>query len=249
MKRVFIIIPFLACLLCTSCIDILEEFFVNKDGSGRYVITYDLSSIMQPEFQNMLGGLAEMSGEETESEMNLNDLNNVELDSTISLLESATELTELSDQDKDLLSRSFMHTEFSGSSKIAKVTFEVNFNEAGEIKQFFELLEATDAGGGAEMGLPLNQFSTPVDVSIKKNLFKRFDGSKEELDIENDNSLAMMSMFFSEATYTSKYYFPKKVKKTTIDGAQIEGNVLTVENSFLDAMLSKVDISGEIKFK
>ena len=34
-----------------------------------------------------------------------------------------------------------------------------------------------------------------------------------------------------------------------MEGASIDGNVLSIENNFLDVMLSKADLSGEIKFK
>ena len=43
------------------------------------------------EFQSMLGGLAEMSGDESASELNFNDLTNVELDSTSSFEAMAAE--------------------------------------------------------------------------------------------------------------------------------------------------------------
>ena len=132
MKRVFILIPFFACLLCTSCIDILEEFFINKDGSGKYLVTYDLSAVLEPEFQNMLGGLSEMSGDESTSDINFNDLNSVELDSTSSMTEMGSTLN-VSEQEADLLSRSFMHMEISGSSKVFKIAMEVNFNDASRL--------------------------------------------------------------------------------------------------------------------
>ena len=95
--------------------------------------------------------------------------------------------------------------------------------------------------------LPLDMFSSPANISIKK-AHSSTDAMKE-VDSEVENSMAMMGMFFSEAVYTTKYYFPKKIKNSTLKGATIEGNVLTQKNSFLDVMLSKADISGEIKFK
>jgi hypothetical protein len=246
MKRVFILIPFFACLLCTSCIDILEEFFINKDGSGKYLVTYDLSAVLEPEFQNMLGGLSEMSGDESTSDINFNDLNSVELDSTSSMTEMGSTLN-VSEQEADLLSRSFMHMEISGSSKVFKIAMEVNFNDASEIEQFFTLFEKAQAEDG--QALPLSQFSTPTRISIKKNTLVRTSDAAEATDSEVENSMAMMGMFFAEAVYTSKYYFPKKIKKTTMEGASIDGNVLSIENNFLDVMLSKADLSGEIKFK
>ena len=246
MKRVFILIPFLACLLCTSCIDVLEEFFINKDGSGQYLITYDLSSVMEPEFQSMLGGMAEMSGDESTNELNFNDLTNVELDSTSSFEAMAAEF-DLNETQRNLLSRSFLHMEVSGASKIMKMGFEINFKDPKEIEQFFELL--TQIQPEESSMLPLDMFSAHTNISIKKNILTRSTDGVKEVDSEVESSMAMMGMFFSEAVYTTKYYFPKKIKNSTLKGATIEGNVLTQKNSFLDVMLSKADISGEIKFK
>ena len=64
-----------------------------------------------------------------------------------------------------------------------------------------------------------------------------------------EEAMGMMAMFFADANYTTKYYFPKEVKSSTIANGIIEGNLLTVKNNLIDIMTNKADISGEIKFK
>ena len=75
-----------------------------------------------------------MSGDEEAGDFNFNDLNNVEMDSTSSFEDMAADF-DLSDAERNLLSRSFVHSEISGSSKIMKIGFEVNFNNAEEITE------------------------------------------------------------------------------------------------------------------
>ena len=51
--QTFAVLILAACLM-TSCIDITEEIFLNKKGSGKYSLAMDLSSLMD------MGMLADM---------------------------------------------------------------------------------------------------------------------------------------------------------------------------------------------
>ncbi len=245
MKRVFILIPFLVCLLCSSCINVLEEIFINKDGSGRYQVTYDMSGILQPETLQMIQGLQEMSGEEGNVDINLGDMANIEMDSFFSF-DNEEMLAGLNQEQQAILKKGSMQMNVSGSSGVMEMNITIDFDDVKEIGTFFELMAQVQEDDAS--ALPLSELSSVPMLQITGKTLDRFDPqSTANSDIQS--SLGMMGMFFQDATYTTKYYFPKKIKSTTMEGAKVEGNMLTIENNLLDIMTQKASLEGEIKFK
>ncbi|NBW34518.1 MAG: hypothetical protein EBR30_05760 [Cytophagia bacterium] len=54
MKRLFYFLCIVSVFSLTSCITIIEEIFLNKDGSGKFLLTVDLSAVMG--MKEMLAG-------------------------------------------------------------------------------------------------------------------------------------------------------------------------------------------------
>ena len=249
MKRVLSILPIILCLLCTSCVDVLEEIFINKDGSGRFSTTIDMSKLMQPEFQSMMESFGALGGEDEAPNFNLSDLDGVEMDSLIAFADAPEEiLSQMSKEEQELLSNAFMRMEISGSSKVMKTTIEIEFDEVSDIEKIFNAMSKVDSGGEQGLG-NLSALTAPAIFTIKKKTLTRIKPADKGMDSEQEEAMGMMAMFFADANYTTKYYFPKEVKSSTIANGIIEGNLLTVKNNLIDIMTNKADISGEIKFK
>ena len=62
MKRLTLLVMLSFGLLFTGCIDIVEEVFINKDGSGKYLVTMDMSSLMGPEMKGMMQEMMQQEG-------------------------------------------------------------------------------------------------------------------------------------------------------------------------------------------
>ena len=80
---------------------------------------------------------------------------------------------------------------------------------------------------------------------LGKKSLKRLPTPKPD-ELMDGEEMDMAKMFLSTAEYKTIYHFPGRVKKTTIPGAQIDGNTVTVVTSLVEVMEGKADVAGEM---
>ncbi len=240
----------LACLFSmTSCIDIIEELSLQKGGQGKYVITMDMSSLMEEGMRDMLKGMA---GEEGAS---LNDIPS-EMDTTM-YFSNAPDSVRSQFEHPEILDKVSFRTQISEANELMRMTFSIDFDELKQIDYFLADIDKMqgDSGGlpggglGGGGGLFPTALSTKSLFSLAKRKLTRStapQGDDEKLEGEE---LAMMKMFFADASYTNIYHLPGKVKKTTMPNAQIDGKKLTIVTPLMDIMEGKAVLDGEICFK
>lgn len=238
---------FLALLLCTftltSCIETLEEIFVNKDGSGEYSLTVDMSGLFSnPMMKAMMEQAAEEEG----------------LDSTGMDL-GETDTLFMMGEGEDILSRTAMHMVMSDS--MGKFFFNMTFpfEDLSEIDEFSKALaeqaaeneEEGEEGAlaGSPMGGGMAAFTGSGGLSLNKRTLKRAPAPPVDKEASTDEDMEMMKMFMGEATYTTIYHLPGEVKSTTFEGATVDGKVVTVEHSLIDVMEGNAKVEGEVVFK
>lgn len=248
MKRFWTVLLGSSLLFLTSCFDIIEEIHLKRDGSGKYIVTTDLSGLMSDGF--MKQALEEAMKSEG-GDMNMNLMN---IDSSFTFA-SAPEAANLSAADQKVLEKVVVSMKGSEKEKELKMGMTVNFDSFEDMEKIAAVMKKVSKegeGGGLGNGLmgggQFADFSKMFSMK-KKKLFSR-SGTSQPLDgLIQDDMKDMMAMMLAGASYKTIYKMPGKVKKSTIPEAEIDGKTVTVEHPMLDVINQKVKIDGDIKFK
>ena len=236
-KNIFLLLA--ACsFLLTGCIETLEEIYLNKDGSGKYNVTFDMSEFFSnPMMKSMIEEAAKEEGGE-------GDLNLGETDTLIRFRDSGLM--------EGVMKNAEMRMTMSDSLGKFLISMNFPFENVSQIDEFFQRLSEEGAGaeamgGMGAMGSMLMPGGKFAFQKKKLTRLKSEQGGAGELLAGEDGEF--MKMFFSGGTHTTVYHLPGKVKKTTIEGAEVDGNTVTVERPLMDLMEGKVGLEGEIRFK
>lgn len=235
-KNIFLLL--VACsFFLTSCIETLEEIYLNKDGSGKYNITFDMSEFFSnPMMKGLIEEAAKEDGEEGGFELG-------EADTLIYFGEGGMA--------EGVMKDAVMRMQMSDSLGTFLISINFPFENVGQIDEFFQKLREEGAGADAgAMGGMSSLMMPGGKFAFKKKRLTRLqaeDGGENELFAGEDGEF--VKMFFSGGTHTTVYHLPGKVRKTTIEGAEVDGNTVTVERPLIDLMEGKVGMDGEIRFK
>jgi hypothetical protein len=247
MKKLSYLVVLVLMFTMTSCIDIIEEMSLNKDGSGKYVVIMDMSSLMADGMKEMLQGMAqEEDGENAFSDMPS------ELD-TIIYFSNAPDSVKAKFAHPEILKKTVLRTEISDSKELMRMTFSIDFDKVKEIDYFLADLDKMQGDGGSmpNMGSGLFPTGSP-DQNLfklaKRKLIRANPPKSDDLAME-DEEMQMLKMFFAEAKYTTIYHLPGKIKKTTIPNAVVEGKKLTLVTPLMDILEGKANMGGDISYK
>lgn len=259
MKKILFTLFLAATMTFTSCINILEEMFLNKDGSGRYAMTIDMSALMEASTREMLKSFAQEEG----AEMPADDAPPMETDTLIMLKDLPANMRgELSRP--DFYDKVSMKMVASESKEIMKMTFALDFDDADDIDYFLKNLDkffasandedsplgAMGGSSGGMLGSMLPSVGQDYRLfDIGKKILKRYKAPAPAENAEEDENMAMMKMFMAGAEYTTVYHFPGKVKSATNANAQVDGKTVTIKGDLLEMIEGKADMSTEVKFK
>ncbi len=245
-------IVFLACTF-TGCINIIEEIFLKKDGSGQYSITMDASAVMEG---GGLRGMMQSLGDQGENDQ-MPDLEGpIEMDTTMYFKDAPADFVK-DFSHPELLDKISIHQVISEEKEIMKTVFTLDFEKVSQIDQFLkdfsklsmENQEMAALGGmmnGIVGGKTLN--NEPMYNHAKKMITRAKLATPEQNGV-NDETMQMMKMMLADASYKLIYHLPGKVKRTSIPNARVEGKDVFLESSLLETMEGKADLSGWIKFK
>lgn len=242
MRKILVLLLLASTTLLSGCFDIVEEIFLNKDGSGKYHVTMDMSGLFSdPMMKGMVEeALKQQSGTTTMA---------MEKDSII-YFKDLKQAEELSTEEKKVLENILMRMTMSESKKQLLIRIEYNFNQVDDIKKMNEIFQKIGAdqqlGGGMLSGGMMS--GEAAAFSWKKGLLKRLPLNVDN-EVKNDENMEMVKMFLETATYKTIYHLPGKVKKTDIPKAKVEGETVTIENSLIDLLEGKAKLDGQIKFK
>jgi translation elongation factor P/translation initiation factor 5A len=243
MKKSLLLILALAPLLLSSCFDILEEIYLEKNGKGQYLYTIDMSALMDESMKELLQG----AGEEGEE----NSLEGVEIDSVVYFKDSDPEMLQAMDK-PEIFERAFMKIQMSDEQDKMVMQFGLDFENVGEIAYFLQNIDKLmgDSMEGNPMGgglLPsFNEAGMFMQKGKKLTRLASLSLGGEEI---SEDDMGMLSMFMESAIFRTVYHLPGKVKKTNIPNAVIDGNTLMIESSMLDLMKGEAEQKGWVKFK
>lgn len=246
MKRFWTLLLGSSLLFLTSCFDIIEEVHLKRDGSGKYIVTTDMSGLMSDGF------MKQALEEAVKSESGDMNMNLMDMDSSFTFA-NAPEAANLSAADQKILEKVVITMKGSEKEEVLKMGMTVNFDSFAEMEKIAEVMKKVSKdgegpGAGLMGGGQFSDFSKMFSMK-KKKLFSR-SGTSQPLDgLIQDDMKEMMSMMLAGASYKTIYKMPGKVKKSTIPDAEIDGKTVTVEHPMLDVINQKVKIDGDIKFK
>lgn len=244
MKK-WIIFPLIALVSfgLTGCFDVIEEIHLNKNGSGKYNVTMDMSSLMSDGF--MKGMLKEqLKGEMEESEEDVP----MEKDTLIYLKDSPGFGSATADEQK-LIEKVVMHMTMSESKEKMLINIAFPFDKVADIESMTKAMQKMDTNN--QLGGMMGGNMMPGGESkfiMKKGMLTRTPAPKMEKS-EDEEGMEMMKMFLGSASFKTIYHLPGKVKKVTIPNAEVDGSMVTISNSLLDLIEGKAKIDGDIKFK
>lgn len=244
MKKISLALLLVGITFClTSCFDVVEDVFLNRDGTGKYAITMDMSSLFSDPFMK---GMIKESMKEQEG---LEDMS-MEKD-TVIYLKDDPKIADLSPEDRKIAEKVVMRMTMSESKEKMVVVFEFPFDKVADISALTRVFQNMDTGKDISGFMGGNSLIPGGEAlfDFSKNKLTRKPAPKPEATAEEDENMAMMKMFLGTANYKTIYHLPGKVKKATIANAEVDKNTVTVTNSLLDLIEGKAKIEGEIKFK
>ncbi len=257
MKKIgFVLLLAVVMTSFNSCINLTEVITFKKNGSGSYSLSYDMGSMISMlkdmDLGKMLGGEGGEDAPDITSELPKM------VDTTVyaaNMMKATGEREEM--EKKEVWEKVKVHTLVNQDKGIMNMTISFDFKEASDITYFqSNMRELTDSGDGmGGMTGMLGGMSNSSDFLFKKRTFKRTApknaAAKPELNDEMAQQMQMMKMMLSDATHTTIYNFPKKVKSTTIKGGVVskDKKTLTIETGLLDLMDNANALDGEVKLK
>jgi hypothetical protein len=242
MRKFVVLLLGTSMLFLTSCFDIIEEVYLNKDGSGKYITTIDASGLFSNPF--MKSALEEAAKEEGGEDTEL------EQDSIIYYKDMAGYADLTADEQakvKDLNMRITMSESKEEFIIVNKIPFN-SLTELEEISTILGKIQSEDDGGGLFSGANPFGSTTPQFKQGKRELIRLPDAPSDDEDMD-DETMDMARMFLADAKMTTIYHLPGKIKKCDIPNAVIDGKMVKVENSLLEMMDEKVSQAGSIKYK
>ena len=250
MKRIILLLFSLSML--TSC-NFTEEITFNEDGSGEFIMSYDMSEVMKTLNEEMGGG-QDKEGKEK-----------VKLDSVVyfkdMLIEKADSIATLPiEEQKQLkaLETVVMKMRMDEANGVFDFGFGSSFTSLDELPNVLEKIEQAkqlnskdnaqyskmDESAVAKASENMFEY---VDFSYDGKTFSRTlkkDYKQSAEDIEAlDKEIAEMGEakdMFGAMSYTLIYHFPKAVKSVTNKNAMVseDGKTVTLKMNFIDMIKS-----------
>lgn len=225
--RLFVLLLVSCLLLLTpGCLDLEEELFLNRDGSGTYVNTIDLAR---------LGEMISMMAPDTIREQIYQHPERF-LDSFLHAQGIAAALSSLSSA----------YTELEGIDQVSislqngSIRIRYDFDDIDALNQALSL---TVIPG---IDLPASSFEFQKGALIRQT-YKR-DVQTED---HQQDQIEMSQMMMGDATYRLRYHFPGRIKSRRIKGGFTSegGRTIEYEYTVLDLIQDASILENTLQFR
>ncbi|MCB0636135.1 MAG: hypothetical protein KDC54_05935 [Lewinella sp.] len=241
MKRwIFGLVAILA-LSMTSCLEMMEEITLNRDGSGIYELKFDMSALFSDPF--MAGMMAEAMQEEGADE--------IEIDSMINMASNLS--SDATARERELANRIEARLQMSQSKELGLMSIKFPFEKVSEINEFQQVFSKMNEGDGGGMsglmggGMTPNSSVFSLDGRTLTRSIPDMDVDLE--DVLDDETMAMMKMMFADASWSTTYHLPGRVRNCDIEGAEVDGKTVVVSLPFLELIEEQPNMGGSITFR
>ncbi len=244
MNKITILLLSAMSFFLTSCLDVVEEMYLNRDGSGKYTVTIDMSQLFADDFMKSMI----KSSLEQDTTLNIGGGDGMpEMDTVIYFKDLPAEQKGADPAFWDKVSSNIVMSEKQGKFL---TSIQLNFGKLEDIAYLYENMGALGESNAQLGGLAGEGGVLPTGVvySVVKNVLTR-KSAAVQAPADAGEEMEMMKMFLGSATHRIVYHMPGAVKKVTVPGAKVEGKMVTVEASLIDVMEGKAKLDGGIKFK
>ncbi len=274
LKNILLVfLAFISLTMFTGCIDIVEEIFLKKDGSGKYTMRMDMSGML--DMIAMMGAMEQGEGEEGEEENPMAAMGAMgeEMDTTVYLRDAAPEMKKQFADNPGFLDKVNIRTLMSKEDGKFYMDFNLGFKNMDDIEYFYNNFDKVMASmgddeegaggmggmlggmGGGSSDLLGSGTQRPYDYNRKKCTLVRHNTQEEDAasmeEDMNEEDKQMMEMMFGNATYRTIYHLPGKVKNMSNSEATLSSDrkTVTIEGNFMDYIDGKLRLDNTIKFK
>lgn len=230
-----------------------EEIVINTDGTGKYNLDMDGSSLMAMMPKDSLGGKNEKAVDSTfsfkelfaQKKDSISKLSKEEQES-IKKLENFNMRMQMNYETKKFLFS--MNTAFKSVGELQNIMTDLNkLNKMGKSK-------ANDPFGGAgAMGMPtLGAANYKMNYLYDgKKFIRKAVVDKEVLKKQDSDSLDQYKMIFDASKYVIKYHFPKPIKTISNPSALFseDRKTVTIEYTFNEYMKEPEKLNFEVHFQ
>jgi len=244
--KLFVLLVF----TCTfvGCIDFKEKIDLNKDGSGAYEFTMDLSGMF-----GAMGGMKDMFGD---SEGDGEEAKTPKPEKQPEYNDSTYFFKDMADSIKSKWKHPEVMNKVKGRIFVDEAnqkgfnTFSFEFDDIVDIHKFWSDLDSKQlsAGGRGMGGMMGNDKQL---FYFKKGKLSRLKDTPMETGAgEKEEDMEFLKMFLGEAQYTIEYNLPSKAKKVANDKVEYSNKKRTVTQSMklVDIINGEADMSNTIKF-
>ncbi len=231
-------------IIFTGCFDILEDLSINKDGSGKYSITFDMDGIINDPF------MKEMLLESIKNEANIemDKAEKIVIDSTV-YMKDDPQFAKFKDN-KAMWETARMHMVVNEETGKMFVKFGFDFEKVGDIDAFFKNINSNSESQNMFAGF--DQIVSGSNFVFKKKRLTRLPAVKGDNSLKDnfkEDDMAMLKMFMTDSKLKTSYSFPGKVKKSSIPNSVINNNEVSIAIPLLDLLDGNAKMDGQISFK
>jgi len=222
MKRFISFFILMCCIVLLGCFETTQEVTINKDGSGTYTNTTDLS--------NMIGLLKQMGGDEASKLQNT--------DTTISLAGVADSIAGLTAEQKRIVNKGVMKLTMNAQDEKLIVKLNFPFEKLSDVQSLKEILPKLSVSalkklpGGDQMpagaadadSSKIKTFDNFFDETISKKLIAKTLNKTKYATAANDEfmkSLQQMSGMGSPIMLNYIINLPRPAKKVEGKAAKL----------------------------
>lgn len=268
MKRCFALIV-LVCFF-TSC-NVTESIVFNDDGSGEFLVNYDMGKVMTEMGNAFSDGADEEDSSEKKEAGKVMDTMMVFSEIMETYKDSVAALPE----DKRLVLESlkdmYMKMHMDEDKEIFEFGVGLNFKSIEDlqgiqekIKKAQSLNAQNDQVDAMKEGSPIGKYmgtdNKNMQYLLTENSFSRITNlTEEEVKVledlfdeveESDESDKEFMSYFDSSFYNVRLTFPKKIKSTSIEGAVIseDGKTLTYKTSWMDYIKNPKLLDVSVQF-
>ena len=241
MNKLTFLLLFAMSLALTSCLDVVEEIYLNRDGSGKYSVTIDMSALFADDF------MKSMIQSSLEQDSTLNMSGGIpEMDTVIYFKDMPAEQK---GDNPDFWNRVNSQIAMSDENGKFMTTINLDFTKLSDITYLYDNIGSIGEGNPQLSGMAGEGGVLPTGVaySIAKNVLTRKSANQQAA--EESEEAEMMKMFLGSATHRIIYHLPGNAKKVSTKGAIVNGKTVTIEASLVDVMDGKAQLDGTIQFK
>ncbi|WP_299125265.1 hypothetical protein [uncultured Winogradskyella sp.] len=264
MKKVILLFVF-ACFLA-SC-NVTESIVFNENGSGQFLVTYEMGEAMKAIEESMGGG---KSDAEKKKDGKVMDTTMVFADIMETYKDSVAALPEEKRLAMEAVKDMFMNMKMNEEEGIMNMGIGLNFESIEDLKDINEKIrkaQSLNSQGNQVDSMkdnsPLGNFfgseNNKTTYALTENGFSRItkldipegsaEDSMEELFNEEDESNQQFMDYFENAYYNVKLTFPKAVKSIDIEGAEFskDRKTVTYKINWIEYLKNPLALDANVK--